>query len=370
LKISFEKTSVPIEGEFGNGWKQTITLPDTIYGRGERLVLSVEGGWLRARHESSDGQLNWQLILCRIRNHQLPVVRVMEGLPFVEVSYLDGRYFVRQSQDFVRALREPGASDGLFERAAILTPDAKAGGTGTSNVLESTCAYWEDQGWCYVTFGPQPEAWNAVVRLNPVEFADRGYGFNVSGAGHIHLFHGDRWVLDDGELLVANRTRPEIYIAEKKRQAAREAILSGRPLPELDVTSWLNTDEPLTWDSLRGKVVLVDFWGTWCGPCVAKLPETQALHDKYAGRGLMVLGIHSNQGGEECAAFVAEHSYTFPIAIDSGKTADAFAVDGWPTYFLIDREGKVVKAFEHEPPRDEAIEKLLDEPGNGRSNDQ
>ena len=158
---------------------------------------------------------------------------------------------------------------------------------------------------------------------------------------------------------MATRTTLANYEAELKKNAAREAILAGQ-LPAIDAKAWLNTDDTPTWETLKGRVVLVDFWGTWCGPCVAKLPVAQELHEKYVDRGLAVVGIHSSQGADTCAAFLKEQGYTFPVAIDSGKTAEAFTISGWPTYFLIDRTGKVVQGFTHEPPGEEAVEALLE----------
>ena len=71
----------------------------------------------------------------------------------------------------------------------------------------------------------------------------------------------------------------------------------------------------------KGKVVLLDFWGTWCGPCVEKLPKVQQFAEKYAGRDVVVIGIHSEQSGETCREFVEKNKYSFPMAIDSGKTS-------------------------------------------------
>lgn len=359
LKQSFEKRSIPIEGDVREGWQQAFLLPDTLLSSADRLVLSVKGGWLRARHESSDGQWNWQIVLCKIQNGIAPEIHVRDGQAFVEVSYLNGRYFIRESVDYIRALREAGAPPDALFADKVRNASAQPRGSGQSNVIDTVCNSWEDAGWFIVALGPREDSWNAVVRLNPMEMAKSGYGVSIYGAGHIFFSHGERWLIDDGELLVAIRESPAIYERQKQREAARDAILSSGKLPTIEATSWLNTTDVPTWESLKGKVVLIDFWGTWCGPCVAKLPETQSLHEKFVDRGFVVLGIHSQQDGDTCAAFVKEHDYSFPIAIDSGKTADAFAIEGWPTYFLVDRAGKVVQSFSHKPPTDEEIEKLL-----------
>lgn len=122
--------------------------------------------------------------------------------------------------------------------------------------------------------------------------------------------------------------------------------MEGGPPPALVVDSWTNTGgEALPWEALEGKVVLVKFWGVWCGPCVRSMPEQQALHEELADDGLVVLGVHSERRADEMAAFMADHGYTFPTCADStGATAAEYAVDGWPDYYLIGRDGNVVVA--------------------------
>jgi len=81
----------------------------------------------------------------------------------------------------------------------------------------------------------------------------------------------------------------------------------------------------------QGKVVLLDFWGVWCGPCVKKLPATQALYEKYQDEGLVVLGIHSAQQSDDLESFLDAKELTFPIVVDTGKTAESYGVEAWPT---------------------------------------
>jgi thiol-disulfide isomerase/thioredoxin len=123
----------------------------------------------------------------------------------------------------------------------------------------------------------------------------------------------------------------------------------------------LNTKQDLSWEKLRGKVVLIDFWGTWCGPCVKKLPDVQKFADRYASRGVVVIGVHSSEAGETCKGFVKKHAISLPIAIDTGKTATTYGITEWPSLFLINKSGKVVSGWTSDLPNDATVDQLLRE---------
>jgi len=93
---------------------------------------------------------------------------------------------------------------------------------------------------------------------------------------------------------------------------------------------------------LKGKVVLVNFWATWCPPCRKEMPDLQALYDKYKGQGFIVLSI-SDEEASKVSPFIAERKITYPVLLDPGrKVNDAFVVEGIPKSFVYDREGKMV----------------------------
>jgi len=99
-----------------------------------------------------------------------------------------------------------------------------------------------------------------------------------------------------------------------------------------------------TWHlrDLKGKVVLVNFWATWCPPCRKEMPDLQALYDKYKDQGFVVLSI-SDEEAAKVAPFIAEKKINYPVMLDPGrKVNDAFAVEGIPKSFVYDREGKLV----------------------------
>ena len=107
----------------------------------------------------------------------------------------------------------------------------------------------------------------------------------------------------------------------------------------------LNGD-PVALEDFRGQVVLVDFWATWCPPCVAALPELDRLHRAYRDQGFTVLGVNQEPGDEaRVRAFVTGRSLPFPVVVDSGGAARAYGVHSLPTSFLLDREGTVRAMF-------------------------
>jgi peroxiredoxin len=93
---------------------------------------------------------------------------------------------------------------------------------------------------------------------------------------------------------------------------------------------------------LKGKVVLVNFWATWCPPCRKEMPDLQALYDKYKDQGFLVLSI-SDEEVAKVSPFIAQRKITYPVLLDPGrKVNDAFVVEGIPKSFVYDREGKMV----------------------------
>jgi peroxiredoxin len=97
-----------------------------------------------------------------------------------------------------------------------------------------------------------------------------------------------------------------------------------------------------TFKELRGKVVLVNFWATWCPPCRKEMPDMQALYERFSPRGLVILAI-SDETPEKVEPFIAAKKYTYSILLDPGrKVQQLFSVNGIPKSFLYDRDGKLV----------------------------
>ncbi len=92
----------------------------------------------------------------------------------------------------------------------------------------------------------------------------------------------------------------------------------------------------------KGKVVLLDFWATWCGPCRREMPIIARMHEKYAARGLVVYGVNCSESGAKAKAFVDKYGYRFPILLDrDGAVQNHYGITAIPTVFVIDRKGIV-----------------------------
>jgi len=117
--------------------------------------------------------------------------------------------------------------------------------------------------------------------------------------------------------------------------------------PELRKSGvWINSAE-LSLKSLRGKVVLVDFWAFDCEPCIEAMPHIKALHSKYKNKGLIVIGVHAPRTEDEkniakLREAVRRMDIRFPVVSDNElKTWSDYRCDLWPTSFVIDRNGAI-----------------------------
>ena len=147
--------------------------------------------------------------------------------------------------------------------------------------------------------------------------------------------------------------------------AAAKDALEGKPAPSLNVDGWMNTDEVMGKVNLKqfeGKVVVIDFWGVWCGPCKAAIPHLVELYEKNHDKGLVVIGVHTKNQGEKMAAYVEENSIPYPVCVDTnGETVKAFHVDSYPDYYVIDKKGVLRFADLANAEVDRVIEMLLAE---------
>ena len=123
---------------------------------------------------------------------------------------------------------------------------------------------------------------------------------------------------------------------------------------------------PVSRDALRGQVVLVNFWATWCPPCRVEMPGFQDVYDRKKAEGFTIVGISTDAAGRaHVARYLREHGISYPVAMASGGVVRDFGgVRALPTSFLLDREGRVrheVRGFFAELALEQAVERLLAE---------
>ena len=133
-------------------------------------------------------------------------------------------------------------------------------------------------------------------------------------------------------------------------------------MPAFHVSDWINGG--ITSTGIKGKVIVVDLYATWCGPCMAAIPHNNELLKKYKDQGLVIIGVcTSDHGQDEFADNAKAHSLQYPAARDPDlKTEKAWGVNYYPTYGVVDRKG-IVRIVGLQPDHVEAVvKKLLAEP--------
>ena len=134
----------------------------------------------------------------------------------------------------------------------------------------------------------------------------------------------------------------EGYEKELARDKAKEAMKPGNPAPEFTLKDLDGKNFDLS--SLRGKYVVLDFWGSWCGWCIKGIPEMKKAYEKYKGK-IEFVGIDCNDTEDKWKKAVAEHQLPWINVRNIGEpdVAVMYGVSGYPTKYVIDPEGKIAK---------------------------
>jgi cytochrome c biogenesis protein CcmG, thiol:disulfide interchange protein DsbE len=119
------------------------------------------------------------------------------------------------------------------------------------------------------------------------------------------------------------------------------ALANGSPAPDWELKA--ADGKTVSLKSLRGKVVVIDFWATWCGPCKMAMPGLQKLHERFKDKPVVVFGVNCRERpGADPMAYVKEKGYTYPQLLNGESAAEAYKVNGIPSLFVIDPDGKLM----------------------------
>lgn len=182
-----------------------------------------------------------------------------------------------------------------------------------------------------------------LATLSPLSSAQAGADKSKKSAGRM-LEPPRDWTWADKDEAAWNKLRQQL----------------GKPAPKLTVKEWMNGE--VTEADTRGKVVVYDFWATWCRPCIASIPHTNELAEKFGPQGVKVVGICASKGGEKMADTVKQHGMQYPTAVDVGNaTTNAWSTQWFPYFVVVDRNG-IIRAAGLRPDRvDDVLEALLKE---------
>jgi len=116
------------------------------------------------------------------------------------------------------------------------------------------------------------------------------------------------------------------------------------PAPDFTLNDM--SGNPVTLSQLRGKVVILNFWSIWCGPCLAEMPSLNKLYLEFKDRGLVVIAVAEDPAEKPVKSYIQEKGITFPILMDKDKKIYfKYSLFGIPVTFLIDKKGAIAEKF-------------------------
>lgn len=150
----------------------------------------------------------------------------------------------------------------------------------------------------------------------------------------------------------------EVLGVQRKAQKLKAQLVPGKAFPDFQATDV--TGKPANLTRLKGKVVLIDFWATWCGPCIGEIPHIKAAYEKYNKKGFEVIGISGDREKSALMGFIDRENIPWQQVFDAeGKLGMTYGVTAIPTTYLIDGKGNIIASNLRGPALEAALAKAL-----------
>ena len=215
----------------------------------------------------------------------------------------------------------------------------------------------------------------ALLAANPDDTATAGLAMQLASAFE-HMPGGESLSKQAYETfgpLFRKSTNESIQqMAESFQGTLRRLSLPGNPM---EITGTLLNGKPFDQSTLTGKVVLVDFWATWCGPCIAEIPNVLEAYQKYSSQGFEVVGVSLDQDRDALEKFVTDKKIPWPILFENSEgsgwqhpLATYYGISGIPTVILIGKDGNVVSLNARGERLGELLAELFNNSSSTRGN--
>ncbi len=313
-----------------------------------------------------------QDLLAHRRKVARTVLAVTEKAKAMEIAgddEMECHYYQLLALDILQDLNEPKAKEKFAEAIdaarAHSNPDVAA--VGIKFLVESGFSKWQNLS--------EQERAKLIDSI-----ADYVQGVKVSDE-HLRLVMTVVGFLGDaGESQLAKqllqKVSPLFRSSQDEQVQSMAAMLEGisrrldLPGNKIELSGTMLDGSELDWDSYRGKVVLVDFWATWCGPCRAEVPNVLNMYRAYHDKGFEVLGISLDSKAEEAEAYIEQAEIPWPTMLSKDKSqrgwqhpmAVHYGVTGIPLAILVDREGTVVSMNARGEELGNQLRRILGEP--------
>ncbi len=167
----------------------------------------------------------------------------------------------------------------------------------------------------------------------------------IKSAQFIHIFENVKIDAGAGDASFAYKAPEDFKKVDEFKELrgpsqGDQMAMLGKPAPQ--IAGKTLDDKDFSLEGLKGKVVMLDFWATWCGPCVAAIPHIQTLSEKYADKGVVIIGINQDQGDKaKVTKFMEKKKITIRQYMDDGSVGQKYGVTGIPCMVLLDKKGNV-----------------------------